>query len=60
VKAEYERLFPEAEVSLAILVNVWIEARELAGWNYDCTAQFWGRADRSLVVEDDGSEWAHL
>jgi hypothetical protein len=61
VKAEYERLFTEAEVPLAyILVNVWTEARELAGWDYDCTAQCWRRADRSPVVEDDGSEWAHL
>jgi hypothetical protein len=61
VKTEYERLFPKGEVPLAyILVNVWTEARELAGWNYDCTAQCWRREDRSPVIEDDGAEWAHL
>ena len=61
VQAEYERLFPERDVKLErILVDVWIEARQLAGWTYDRAAQGWRRADGSPVLEDDGSEYAHL
>lgn len=61
VQAEYERLFPEAEVPLAyILVDVWTEVRKLAGWSYDYAAQCWRRKDRSPAIEDDGSEWLHL
>lgn len=61
VRPEYERLFPERDVRLdQILVSVWKEARELAGWTYDKTAQGWRRADGSPVLEDDGSEWRHL
>ena len=60
---EYRHLFEEGrrDVSLdRILVNVWIEARELAGWTYDRTIQCYRRADGSRVIVDDGSEWAHL
>lgn len=61
VRAEYDRLFPEAEVRLdQILVNAWIEGRQLAGWTYDVGTQCWRRADGSPVLNDDGSEWAHL
>lgn len=61
VRAEYERLFPERDVRLdQILVNAWIEGRELAGWNYDLARQCWRRADGSIVADDDGSEWAGL
>lgn len=61
VQAEYNRLFPEADVRLdQILVSAWKEGRELAGWTYDNTAQGWRRADGSAVREDDGREWSHL
>ena len=61
VGPEYERLFPEREIRLDhILVDVWNEARRLAGWTYDRTAQGWRRADGSPVLYDDGEEWRHL
>lgn len=63
VRTEYERLFPgeRDELELAqILHTVWKEARHLAGWTYDRTAQCWHRADGSVVIDDDGSEWRHL
>ena len=61
VQPEYERLFPDGGVGLDhILVDVWKEARRLAGWTRDKDAQCWRRADGSRVVEDDGREYAHL
>ncbi len=63
VKAEYHRLFPGERDKLElsqILVNVWTEARLLAGWTYDYVAQAWFRSDGSRVLYDDGSEWKHL
>ena len=61
VRPEYERLFPGGEFPLDhILVGVWREARELAGWTYDREAHCWRRADGSRVLEDDGREYAHL
>lgn len=61
VGPEYERLFPTGELPLDhILVDVWREARELAGWTYDRGEHCWRRADGSRVFEDDGREYAHL
>lgn len=61
VRPEYERLFPNAELPLDhILASAWFEARELAGWTYDTTAQCWRRADGSRVLDDTGEEWRHL
>lgn len=58
---EYERLFPDGQPPLGhIVVNAWIEARELAGWTRDEQLKRWHRADGSRVLEDDGSEWSHL
>lgn len=63
VRDEYERLFGESSTGGAlehIVRDAWIEARKLAGWGYRTGAQAWFRADGSRVVDDDGSEWAHL
>lgn len=63
VKAEYHRLFPGERDRLElsqILLDVWTEARLLAGWTYDVPSQQWLRADGSVVLYDDGSEWKHL
>lgn len=63
VKAEYERLFPgerDKHEIAQILLDVWTEARRLAGWTYDFQSQCWRRADGSRVLYDDGSEWRHL
>lgn len=50
VKAEYDRLFPEREIRLAlILVNVWAEERELAGQRYDRAKQAWVDAEGDVV-----------
>lgn len=61
VQPEYERLFPERDVRLdQILVSVWKEARELAGWTYDRQDHCWRYPDGSRVLEDTGAEYAHL
>lgn len=63
VTQEYERLFGVRGEGLElahILKDVWTEARKLAGWTYDMTAQAYFRADGSRVLYDDGSEWRHL
>lgn len=62
VQAEYVRLYGELDRDMLahVLSNVWTEARELAGWTYDLTRQCYRRADGSVVVDDDGSEWKHL
>lgn len=52
VQDEYRRLFgedrPREELS-QILVNAWIEGRELSGQRYDVTMQQWIGADGEVV-----------
>jgi hypothetical protein len=42
VREKFDRLFPEGDARLGqILVNAWIEGRQLQGQTYDTTQQCW-------------------
>ncbi len=63
LRPAFERLFgrpAEAGEAEGIVSTAWIEGRELAGWTRRPNTQQWQRADGSIVVDDDGREWAHL